>query len=159
MRLGLGLRLGFGSGSSTSTASKAVCADKAALENSVDDLSNVDVTGGRSSVSSAVNKVKNNLDDLGDSVRADLQPEVDDVKDALNDLETAVGNFGDGSLTDNLQDAGSAIGEGRVDGRDPVQLAEHRMPVNERGGPSGRSSPRRGARAIRLTTNATTVTR
>ena len=95
--------------SSTTTARDAVCADKTALEDSVNDLSNVDLTGGRSAVESAVDKVKDNLDALGESAKADLKPQVDDVKEALNDLQTAVGDFGNGSLTDNLQSAGDAI--------------------------------------------------
>jgi hypothetical protein len=95
--------------SSTTTAKDAVCADKKALESSVSALSDVDLTGGKSAVTSAVDKVKKNLDALGDSVQADLEPEVDDVKSALDDLQTAVGNLGSGSLTENLQAVGNAI--------------------------------------------------
>ncbi len=100
------------SGSSTpssTTAKDAVCADKDALESSVNALSNVDLSGGKSAVTSAVNKVKKNLDALGQSLEADLKPQVDDVKSALTDLQTAVESFGDGSLTDNLQTVGNAV--------------------------------------------------
>lgn len=95
--------------SATTTAKDAVCADKTALQNSVTDLSDLDLTGGKSAVTSAVNQVKKNLDALRSSAKADLKPQVDDVKSALTDLQTAVGNFGDGSITDNLQAAGNAI--------------------------------------------------
>jgi ABC-type Fe3+-hydroxamate transport system substrate-binding protein len=97
------------SSSSTTTTKDAVCSDKTALENSVKDITNIDLTGGESAVESAVDKVKDNLDALGDSVKADLRPQVDDVKSAIDELETVVRNFGDGSLTDNLQDAGDAV--------------------------------------------------
>jgi hypothetical protein len=100
---------GSSSTSSTTTSKDAVCADKTALENSVTSLKNVDLTGGKSSVTDAVNKVKKNLDALGESVKADLKPEVDDVKSALTDLQTAVEGIGDGSLTDNLQSVGTAV--------------------------------------------------
>ena len=95
--------------SSTTTSKDAVCADKTALENSVKSLKNVDLTGGESAVTSAVDKVQTNLDALRGSVKADLKPQVDDVKAALDQLETAVRNFGNGSLTDNLQAGGNAV--------------------------------------------------
>src|SRR4051812_42316315 len=82
--------------SSTTTSNDAVCNDKTALENSVKSLKNVDLTGGESAVTSAVDKVQTNLDALRDSVKADLKPQVDDVKAALDELETAVRNFGNG---------------------------------------------------------------
>jgi len=95
--------------SSTTTAQDAVCADTTELKNSVTDLTDLDLTSGKSEITAGLNKVEKNIDALGDSAQADLQPEIDDVKDALNELQTAVKNFGDGNLTDNLQDAGSAI--------------------------------------------------
>jgi hypothetical protein len=95
--------------SSTTTAQNAVCADTTALKSSVTDLTDLDLTSGRSEITAGLNKVEKNLDALGDSAQADLQPEIDDVKDALDELQSAVKNFGDGNLTDNLQDAGSAI--------------------------------------------------
>jgi PBP1b-binding outer membrane lipoprotein LpoB len=100
---------GSSSSSSTTTSKDAVCADRTALQNSVKSLKDVDYTGGKSAVTSALDKVKNNLDALGDSVKADLKPQVDDVKSALDQLESAVRNFGSGSLTDNLQAAGNAV--------------------------------------------------
>jgi hypothetical protein len=100
---------GSGASSTTTTAKAAVCADKDALESSVRALSNVDLTGGKNAVTSAVDKVTKNLDALGESAKADLKPQVDDVKSAVTDLQTAVENLSDGSLTDNLQAVGNAI--------------------------------------------------
>lgn len=97
--------------SSTTTTKEAVCSDKESLESSVEALTDIDLTEGTNAITAALDQVKDDLDALGDSVQTDLQPEVDDVKSALSDLETAVGDFGDGSLTDDLQATGNAIAE------------------------------------------------
>jgi hypothetical protein len=98
------------SSTTTTTPKDAVCADKAKLENSVDSLIDGDlVTSGTSGIESAVKKIQKNLDALRTSVKADLQPKVDDVKSALTDLNDAVGDVDDGSLTDNIEAIGKAV--------------------------------------------------
>ena len=67
------------------------------------------LSGGKSSITAAADKVKSDLDALGSSVEADLKPQVDAVKSAVQGVETAVGNFGNGSLSENLQKTGDAI--------------------------------------------------
>ena len=87
-----------------------MCADKSALQSSIKALTNPDLlTSGTSSIKAALKKVKTNLDALGQSVKADLKPQVDAVKSALDQLQTVVDNVGSGSLTDNLQAIGDAI--------------------------------------------------
>jgi hypothetical protein len=100
-----------GSSSSTTTTPKqAVCADKDKLQSSVSDLTDPSVlTGGKSSITKALDKVQKNLDALRSSAKSNLQPKVDDVKTAVDQLQTAVQGFGNGSLASNLSKAGDAI--------------------------------------------------
>ena len=94
----------------TTTAKDAVCSDKSALEQSVKALANPStLSGGKSSVTDAADTVKSDLDALGKSVEAALKPQVDAVKSAVQGVETAAGNFGNGSLSENLQKTGDAI--------------------------------------------------
>jgi tetrahydromethanopterin S-methyltransferase subunit F len=98
------------SSTTTTTAKDAVCSDKSALESSVKALVNPStLSGGKSSITSAIDKVKKDLDALGASVKADLKPQVDAVKSAVDDVKTDVGNFGNGSLSENLSTTGTAI--------------------------------------------------
>jgi hypothetical protein len=99
-----------GSSSSTTTAQEAVCKDKTALEDSVKNLTNLDLaTAGEGKIESDAKDVQKNLDALGESVKANLEPEVDALKSAVQDLEDSIKNFGDQSISQSLQDAGSAI--------------------------------------------------
>jgi hypothetical protein len=99
-----------GSGSSTSSGQQAVCQDKAALEDSVRALSDLDLaTAGEGKIESDAKEVQKNLDALGESVKADLKPEVDALKAAVQDLDDAIKGFGDQSISQSLQDTGSAI--------------------------------------------------
>jgi len=103
------------SGSTSSTASsttarQTVCADKDALQHSVDDLTAPGVvSGGKSSITDALDKVQDNLDALRKSAKASLQPQVDAVKSSVDQLKTAVKNFGSGDLSSNISKAGNAI--------------------------------------------------
>ena len=98
------------SSSTTTTPKQAVCADKSALQSSVKDLTNPStLTGGKSSFTSALDQVQSDLDALAKSAKADVQPQVDDLKNAVNDLKSTVKDFGNGSLSDNLQKTGEAI--------------------------------------------------
>lgn len=100
----------YKSSSTTTTPKDAVCADKTQLQNSVKALTNADtLTGGKQEIQSGVDKVKKNLDTLRTSVKADLKPKVDDVKKALTQLQNALGDFSEGSITENLSKAGTAI--------------------------------------------------
>jgi hypothetical protein len=99
-----------GSGSSTTTAQAAVCRDKDALERSVRNLGDLDLaTAGKGKIESDAEDVQKNLDALGESVKANLKPEVDALKAAVQDLEDAVRSFGDQSVSQSLEDTGNAI--------------------------------------------------
>ena len=83
--------------SSTTTTAPVddVCADKEALSASLADLQDVDVTAdGTTGLETAVGTVQDDLDALGESAGDELQPQVDDVRGSLQELETAVTNFG-----------------------------------------------------------------
>jgi hypothetical protein len=98
------------SASPTTSAQSAVCKDKSALESSVKELTNLDLSSaGEGKIKSDAEDVQSNLDALGKSVKADLKPEVDALKQAVQDLEDALKNFGDQSITQSIQDTGSAI--------------------------------------------------
>ena len=108
---GCGSSSSSGSGSgSTTTPKEAVCADRANLETSVRALTNSDtLTGGKSSIDAALKKVQKDLDALKSSAKANLKPQVDAVKSALDQLKTVLDGFGNGSITSSLTDAGNAI--------------------------------------------------
>jgi hypothetical protein len=98
------------SSSSTTSAQTAVCKDKTALEDSVKSLTNLDLaTAGEGKITSDAQDVQDDLDALGKSVKANLKPEVDALKQAVQGLEDAVKSFGDQSISQSLQDTGSAI--------------------------------------------------
>jgi|tagenome__1003787_1003787.scaffolds.fasta_scaffold19996445_2 hypothetical protein len=98
------------SSSTTTSAQSAVCKDKTELQNSVKRLTNLDLaTAGEGKIDSDAQDVKDNLDALGKSVKANLKPEVEALKSAVQDLEDAVKGFGDQSISQSIQDAGSAI--------------------------------------------------
>jgi hypothetical protein len=99
------------SSSSTATsAQQAVCQDRTALEDSVKSLTNLDLaTAGEGEIESEAKDVQRNLDALGESVKANLKPEVDALKSAVRGLEDAIRSFGDQSISQSLQDTGSAI--------------------------------------------------
>jgi hypothetical protein len=99
-----------GSGSSATSSQQAVCKDKTALEDSVKSLTNLDLaTAGEGKITSDAQDVQDDLDALGKSVKANLKPEVDALKQAVQGLEDAVKSFGDQSISQSLQDTGSAI--------------------------------------------------
>jgi hypothetical protein len=87
----------------TAPASDDVCADREALRSSVDALVDVDVVAeGTDGVSAAIADVKDNLTALRGSAGDELQPDVQAVQDALDDLETMVdtGTIGSGGAAD-----------------------------------------------------------
>jgi hypothetical protein len=95
---------------STTTSKQSVCAARNKLESSVKALGNTGTfSNGGASIKKALSKVKNDLDALGSSVKKDMQPNVDAVKKAIDDLQSALAGVGDGSITKNLQSLGTAI--------------------------------------------------
>lgn len=99
-----------GSTPSTTISKQAVCADRDSLERSVRELTDLDLSSAdKASIQGDLNQVEDNLGALGSSVKADLKPQVDGLKSALQDLQDAVKSFGDQSIGDSLQQTGTAI--------------------------------------------------
>jgi len=96
-----------GSTSAGGGAGGDVCASKDALTESVNSLTDIDLSGGVSGVQAAITDVKDDLATLRESASDELRPQVQAVEDALGELETAVGNLGSGGLTD----AAAALGD------------------------------------------------
>ena len=87
-----------GSGGSVAPAGD-VCADREALSTSVDALKNVDIRAeGTNGLTTAIGAVKDDLAALRTSAGDELQPQVQAVQSALDDVQTAVGNVGSGGV-------------------------------------------------------------
>ena len=87
-----------------------VCAARADLKQSVTALADPALlTGGKAGIQSALDTVKTNLDAVSTAAQESYKPQVDAVKSAVGDLETAVSQIGNGSPSQTLQDVGSAI--------------------------------------------------
>ena len=79
------------------SASAALCSARDALQKSVQDLTNVDVVkNGTSSLQTALDNVKTNLEAVKSAASSDLQPQVKALQDSLSQLQTAVSNVGSG---------------------------------------------------------------
>ena len=103
-----------GSKSTTTTEAgkEAVCSARDDLKKSITDLGDVSVTAeGKSGVEAAVGDVSSSFEDLEAAASDAYKPQIDAVKPALEDLETAVGNLGQGDLGQEVQDIGKAITE------------------------------------------------
>ena len=86
--------------SATATTVADVCADREALRESVDVLTNVDVVAeGTNGVSAAVSDVEDDLAVLRSSAGDAVEPQVQAVEDALGDLETAVDEIDSGGAS------------------------------------------------------------
>ena len=95
------------------SAQERYCEAGASLESSVNALLNVDVIAeGANGVESAVDAVKDDADELGDSATDAAADEADALDDALSDLGDALGAAGDDLTSDNaaaVVDAISAV--------------------------------------------------
>ena len=94
----------------TTTSKDAACAAKTDLQKSIKALTDPSLlTEGKTGISAAVNEVSKNIDALGTAVKADLAPDVNAVKDSVDQLKTAVGKMGEGSIGSGLTAVGNAI--------------------------------------------------
>ena len=84
--------------SGTSRAAGDACAAKDALGESITDLQDMDLSGGAAGIQDALGDVKDDLAELRSSVSDELQPDVQAVEQAVQDLETALGDIGSGGL-------------------------------------------------------------
>ena len=105
--------------SSTTAASTAtsypagkeqLCAARDQLKASVTALAKPSLlVGGTTAIKSAIDKVQSDADAVKAAAKQDYQPQVDALESSLQDLRTAAGNLGSGSVTKNLQTVGSDI--------------------------------------------------
>lgn len=93
------------------TSKEAVCDARTKLQKNLKSLLEDPslVTGGKSGIQSALDGFETDVDNLADAAKSAYQPQIDAVQSALDDLKTAVGKLGEGSLTENLQDVGNAV--------------------------------------------------
>jgi len=100
--------------SSTATSYPAgkeqVCQARDQLQTSIDALTNPSLlAGGTTAIKSAVEQVQTDLTALGAAAKDDYKPQVTALQTSLQQLETAVGDLGNGDLTKNLQTIGTDI--------------------------------------------------
>ena len=94
---------GSSSTAATSVPSDDVCEDREALRSSVDDLEGIDLRA------EGAEGVTDDLTALRDSAGDELRPEVQAVQDAVDELETAVGNLGSGGAADAVTAASDLV--------------------------------------------------
>lgn len=103
------------SGSSSTTSGsgeQAVCDARDQLESSVQDLTDPSLlTSGKSGIQSALDETEQDLEDLGDAAENAYEPQVDALKSSITELQDAIGDAGNGSFSDSLQDIGNAISD------------------------------------------------
>jgi outer membrane murein-binding lipoprotein Lpp len=102
------------SGNTTTTHVKApVCTARGDLAAAIRGLANPALASqGKTAIEDAVGQVKQDMDTLEDAVAKQYKPEVQKVKDALSELEDAVGKLGGaGDNSDAIQEIGTALGK------------------------------------------------
>ncbi len=67
------------------------------------------LTGGKSGIESAVNKVKSDVTALESAAKGSYTTETSAVKSSLDQLETAVGKLGNGNVVQTLPEVKTAI--------------------------------------------------
>ena len=89
----------------------SVCDREEALEQSVQELRDLDVVAtGTDGLNAAIDNVKTDADALKEAVRADLEPEVDALESAVSDAEdTLSGIDGDATLNEKIDDVQAAF--------------------------------------------------
>ena len=99
------------SSAATTTTTASVCADREALQTSVDSLKNVDlVAEGTNGANAAIDDVQEDLTALQTSASAELQPEVQAVQDDVDALKTAAENLDSGGAA-GAADAAAAVAD------------------------------------------------
>jgi cytochrome c556 len=99
------------SGSTSYPAGKEqVCQARDQLKTSLDALIDPSLlAGGTSAITAAVDKVQSSLAALKTAAKQNYKPEVDALQTSLQQLQSAVGNLGNGNVSQSLQAVGSAI--------------------------------------------------
>jgi hypothetical protein len=87
------------------------CDEEAALEQSVEELRNVDVVAtGTDGLNAAVDNVKTDTQDLKDAVAEDLKPQVEALETAVSDAEEILSGIdNDATLNEKVDDVQEAL--------------------------------------------------
>ena len=87
-----------------------VCQARDQLKTSVTSLTNPTLlVGGTDAIKAAVGQVQTDLGGIVAAGKQDYEPQVTAVQSSLDQLQTAVGNLGNGNVTQNIQAVGAAI--------------------------------------------------
>ncbi len=87
-----------------------VCQARDQLKTSITALTNPTLlVGGADAIKAAVGQVQTDLGAVVTAGKQDYEPQVTAVQSSLDKLQTAVGNLGNGNVTQNLQAVGTAI--------------------------------------------------
>ena len=99
------------SSSATYPADKQeVCQARDQLKTSVDALAKPALlVQGSAAIKAAVDQVQTDLDALKAAAKTDYQPQITALQTSVHDLQTAVGNVGNGSVAQNMTSLGTAI--------------------------------------------------
>jgi len=110
-----------GSAGSTSypAGKEQVCQARDQLKTSTTALTNPSLlTGGSTAIKAAVDQVQTDLTAVTAAGKQDYQPQVTAMQSSLQQLQTAVGNLGNGSASENLKTIGTAIAATGTDAGD-----------------------------------------
>ena len=107
----LAVACGDDDGEGDATPTPSVCDQSEALEQSVTDLTEINVVSeGTDALNAAVANVKTELGDLKTTVSSDVADEVDDMETAVSDAEdTLSGIDNDATLNEKIDDVQSAF--------------------------------------------------
>ena len=87
-----------------------VCQARDQLKTSISALTNPALlVGGADAIKAAVTQVQTDLGGVVAAGKQDYEPQVTAVQSSLDALQTAVGNLGNGNVTQNIQAVGAAI--------------------------------------------------
>ena len=87
-----------------------VCQARDQLKTSISALTNPTLlVGGADAIKAAVTQVQTDLGGIVAAGKQDYEPQVTAVQSSLDQLQTAVGNLGNGNVTQNIQAVGAAI--------------------------------------------------
>ena len=97
----------------TSTAGNAeLCAQRDALESSLQDLRNVDIRSGTAGIQAALTEVRTSLQGLRTAAKGEYRDQIDAADNALQELETAVTNVDSGGVGPVVTAAGNVVTTG-----------------------------------------------
>ena len=109
-----GTGTGTGTGTSSSTSYPAgkeqICQARDQLKTSITSLTDQGLlTAGTTAIKASVQQVQTDFDAVKTAAKQDYNSQVTDMQDALQQLQTAVGNLGNGDAAANLLAVGKAV--------------------------------------------------